>query len=125
MASVTIYSGIEHPHIAQAYASLLQNWKNGAPRPLMFGNEGQWESNSRLRDSLVYKIHIRLPDEEPWPPSTPVLNRKSDNYLVYCVCWHDETKYQLISIMSPGAHSMANTSFMAELERRAEGFQNI
>ncbi|ECC7842751.1 type II toxin-antitoxin system YafO family toxin, partial [Salmonella enterica subsp. enterica serovar Newport] len=30
----------------------------------------------------------------------------------------------IISVMSPNGHEKAKTSFMAELERRAEDFQN-
>ncbi|KFB98412.1 hypothetical protein GTGU_04484 [Trabulsiella guamensis ATCC 49490] len=36
----------------------------------------------------------------------------------------DYNKIQIISIMTPDAHEKARTSFMAELERRAEDFQN-
>ncbi|MER1690641.1 type II toxin-antitoxin system YafO family toxin, partial [Proteus mirabilis] len=33
-------------------------------------------------------------------------------------------RYQIIAIMSPNAHELAKTSFLAELEKRAEEFQN-
>ncbi|EKC0170046.1 type II toxin-antitoxin system YafO family toxin, partial [Salmonella enterica] len=33
-------------------------------------------------------------------------------------------RLQVISIMSPKAHEMARTSYMAEIERRAEEFQS-
>ena len=90
----------------------------------MFGNEGQWEESGRLRDSFVFKIHIRLPGENPWTARFPAAARKSDNYLVYSRHFLYPDRYELISIMTPNAHELARTSYMAEIERRAEEFQS-
>lgn len=98
--------------------------ENGGPLPKEFGNEGQRENSGRLRDSFVFKIHIRLPDEKPWPAKLPATARKSDSYLVYSRHFLYPDKYPLISIMTPNAHELARTSYMAEIERRAEEFQN-
>ncbi|EFO2900427.1 type II toxin-antitoxin system YafO family toxin, partial [Escherichia coli] len=100
------------------------SWKNGGSLPSVFGNEGQWEDSGRLRDSFVFKIHIRLPDEQPWPAKLPAASRKSNSYLVYSRHFLYPDKYQLISIMTPNAHELARTSYMAEIERRAEEFQS-
>ncbi|HDL8336707.1 TPA: type II toxin-antitoxin system YafO family toxin [Yersinia enterocolitica] len=140
MITVSAHPKVEHLEIAALYVQALEQWnngtmeqwnngtmeqwKNGGPLPPEFGSEGQWEDNRKLCDSFVYKIHIHLPDDPPWPPRLAVASRKSDNYLVYARHWLDPNKYQLISIMSPEAHALARTSYLAELERRAEEFQN-
>ncbi len=54
----------------------------------------------------------------------PQIQRKSNHYLVYCQHWLYPNRYQIIAIMSPNAHELAKTSFLAELEKRAEEFQN-
>ncbi|MFW5391032.1 type II toxin-antitoxin system YafO family toxin [Yersinia sp. 2544 StPb PI] len=124
MVTVTVHPDVEHPDMAKQYAGILEEWKNGAPIPAIFGGEGQWEDNKRLENSFVYKIHIRLPNEKPWPLSTPVAGRKSNCYLVYARhCWYPD-RYQIISIMAPNGHELARTSFLGELERRAEEFHS-
>ncbi|ELY3467202.1 type II toxin-antitoxin system YafO family toxin [Cronobacter universalis] len=122
--SVSVHKDIELPAIATSYAKALENWKNTEVLPDRFGSEGQWEHNSRLCDSFVYKIHIRLPSEAPWKRSKAQIDRHSNHYLVYSIHWMDHQNIQLISIMTPNGHEKAKTSFMAELERRAEEFQN-
>ncbi|EQA4235375.1 type II toxin-antitoxin system YafO family toxin [Serratia marcescens] len=122
--SVTVHSDVEHPDIAKAYAKLLQDWKRNAILPSVFGRDGMWELNSRTRDSQIYKLHIRLPDEMSWKKHKPQIDRVSNNYLVYTQHWLNADCYQVISIMSPNAHELARTSFMVELERRAEEFQS-
>lgn len=47
------------------YAGILEEWKNGAPIPAIFGGEAKWEDNKRLENSFVYRIHIRLLNEKP------------------------------------------------------------
>lgn len=125
MITVTVHPDVEHPTIAAQYARVMQDWKNGAPWPLAFGNEGEWEGNSRLRSSHIYKIHIRLPGDPFWPSFLPPARRHSDNYLVYARHEWYEDKYQIISIMAPGAHALARTSFTSVLEQRAEDFHRI
>ncbi|QDL33822.1 type II toxin-antitoxin system YafO family toxin [Serratia liquefaciens] len=122
--SVSVHEDTEHPEIAKAYAKLLQDWKRTSLLPSVFGRDGMWELNSRTRDSQIYKLHIRLSDEMPWKKHKPQIDRVSNNYLVYTQHWLDNGRYQVISIMSPNAHELARTSFLAELERRAEQFQN-
>lgn len=121
---VSIHKNVEFLATAQKYAKALENWKNTNALPDRFGSEGQWEHNSRLCDSFVYKIHIRLPSEPAWKKSTPQIDRNSNHYLVFSRHWMDYEKIQVISIMSPNGHEKAKTSFLAELERRAEEFQN-
>jgi len=123
MIKVSVHEAIECSAVARKYANALQAWKNGGPLPSVFGNEGQWEDSRRLRDSFVFKIHIRLPDEKPWSAKKPAAARKSNNYLVYARHFLYPDKYQLISIMTPNAHELARTSYLAEIERRAEEFQ--
>lgn len=124
MVRVSVHKDVELPEIAAQYAQVLEIWKKHHTLPDFFGNEGQWEENRRLCDSYVYKIHIQLPDQPAWKPHTPQAARKSNHYLVYSWHWLDDDRYQVISIMSPDAHEKAKTSFMTELERRAEEFQN-
>ncbi|WP_159566313.1 type II toxin-antitoxin system YafO family toxin [Budvicia diplopodorum] len=123
-ASVSVHGDTEHSEIAKAYAKLLQDWKRTSILPSVFGRDGMWELNNRTRDSLIYKLHIRLLDDVPWKKHKPQIDRVSNNYLVYTQHWLDNERYQVISIMSPNAHELARTSFLAELERRAEQFQN-
>lgn len=124
MINVSVHKDIELPSVAHEYALFLQEWKSKGVLPPVFGNEGQWENNGRLRDSYVFKIHIRLPNENSWPSRLSAPARKSDNYLVYTRHFLYPDKYQLISIMAPNAHELARTSYMAEIERRAEEFQS-
>ncbi|MEH4726804.1 type II toxin-antitoxin system YafO family toxin [Escherichia coli] len=125
MASkVSIHKDVEYQDIAKVYGKALENWLNTGVLPDRFGNEGQWEDNARLCGSFVYKLHIRLPSEPPWKKSKAQIDRTSNIYLVYTRHWMDYDNIQIISIMAPDAHEKANTSFMAELERRAEEFQN-
>lgn len=124
MIKVSVHKDIELPAVAREYAVMLQEWKSKGVLPPVFGNEGQWEDNGRLRDSYVFKIHIRLPDEKPWPAKLSASARKSNSYLVYTRHFLEPDKYQLISIMTPNAHELARTSYMAEIERRAEEFQS-
>ncbi|WP_038162790.1 type II toxin-antitoxin system YafO family toxin [Trabulsiella guamensis] len=121
---VTIHKDVEFPETARAYGRALENWQNTGILPDRFGNDGQWEDNSRLCNSFVYKLHIRLPSEPAWKKSKAQIDRTSNSYLVYARHWMDYNKIQIISIMTPDAHEKARTSFMAELERRAEDFQN-
>lgn len=124
MVTISVHPRTEHPAIATLYAKALQAWKSSGVLPPFLGNEGAWEENRKLCDSFVYKIHIQLPGDPEWPPGMPIAARKSDNYLVYTRHWCQDNHYQVISIMSPGAHQLARTSFLGELERRAEEFQN-
>lgn len=124
MIKVSVHKDIELPAVAREYALMLQGWKEKGVLPSVFGNEGQWEDSGRLRDSFVFKIHIRLPDEKPWPAKMAGAARKSNSYLVYSRHFLYPDRYQLISIMTPNAHELARTSYMAEIERRAEEFQS-
>lgn len=124
MIVVSVHPDVEYQDVATRYAAMLQDWKNTHRQPPRFGATGQWEDNPRLMSSLVFKTHIKMPLDSLWPAHLAVAARKSDNYLVYCVHWCDDTRFQVLSIMSPDAHAMARTSFMAEIERRAEQFQN-
>ncbi|CAI2469608.1 mRNA interferase YafO [Serratia ficaria] len=124
MIQVSIHKDIELLEVAKQYARVLQNWKNGGALPTIFGNEGQWEDNKRLCDSYIFKIHIKLPNEEPWSKKIPAAARKSNSYLVYSRHFLYPDKYQLISIMTPNAHELARTSYMDKLEQRAEQFQS-
>ncbi|HAP0138888.1 TPA: type II toxin-antitoxin system YafO family toxin [Escherichia coli] len=125
MASkVSIHKDVEYQDIAKVYGKALENWLNTGVLPDRFGNEGQWEDNARLCGSFVYKLHIRLPSEPPWKKSKAQIDRTSNIYLVYTRHWMDYDNIQIISIMAPDAHEKTKTSFMAELERWAEEFQN-
>ncbi|WP_072270981.1 type II toxin-antitoxin system YafO family toxin [Serratia marcescens] len=124
MVKVSIHHDSEFPEICELYAKDLQQWKEGGKLSNLLGNEGQWEENRKLCDSYVFKIHIRLPDEKAWSHEIPQAARKSNSYLVYTRHWLDPNRYQIISIMTPNAHELARTSFLGELERRAELFQN-
>ncbi|MDZ7322935.1 type II toxin-antitoxin system YafO family toxin [Kosakonia sacchari] len=121
---VSVHADVEFPTVASSYAKALEAWKNTGALPDRFGSEGQWEHNSRLCDSYVYKIHIRLPSEAPWKRHKAQIDRHSNHYLVYSRHWMDYEDIQIISIMTPNGHEKAKTSYMAELERRAEEFQN-
>lgn len=66
-----------------------------------------------------------MPIEPEWNKRTPQIQRKSNHYLVYCQHWLNPDRYQIIAIMSPNAHEIAKTSFLAVLEKRAEEFQNL
>ncbi|MBS9433410.1 MULTISPECIES: type II toxin-antitoxin system YafO family toxin [Photorhabdus] len=123
--SVTVHKDVEFHEVAIVYAKLLEHWKRTALLPSVFGRDGQWEHNSRTLDSNIYKLHIRMPDEIPWEKYKPQIDRCSDNYLVYVQHWMDSKSFQVISIMSPKAHELAKTSFLTELERRAEEFHSI
>ncbi|NHB93643.1 type II toxin-antitoxin system YafO family toxin [Photorhabdus cinerea] len=124
MIHVSIHKDIEIPTVARQYAKILQDWKNGGSLPAIFGDEGRWEDHASLCQSYVFKIHIKLPGETPWPGHLPPAARKSNSYLVYTRHWCDQSKYQIISIMSPNAHELARTSFLVVLVGRAENFQN-
>lgn len=124
MIKVSIHGEVEFPTVAGEYAKLLRLWKSEGLLPPVFGNEGAWEGHGRLNTSFVFKIHILLPGEKVWSARLPAAARKSNSYLVYSRHWLDPDHYQVISIMSPDAHEMARTSFLSELERRAEEFQN-
>ncbi|WP_071933821.1 type II toxin-antitoxin system YafO family toxin [Xenorhabdus hominickii] len=52
-------------------------------RQAIFGDEGRREDHASLCASFVFKIHIKLPDEEPWLAKIPVAARKNNSYLVY------------------------------------------
>ncbi|HDU8583262.1 MULTISPECIES: type II toxin-antitoxin system YafO family toxin [Gammaproteobacteria] len=121
---VSVHADVEMPDIANSYAKALETWKNSRVLPDRFGNEGQWESNSRLCDSFVYKLHIRLPSEPGWKKTKAQIDRHSNHYLVFSRHWLDYDNIQIISIMSPDGHEKARTSYMYELERRAEEFQS-
>lgn len=124
MVKVSIHSELEYFDICRQYAMDLQEWKSKGKLSNILGNEGQWEDNRRLCDSYVYKMHIRLPHESSWSLNIPQAARKSNSYLVYAHHWLDREHYQIISIMTPNAHELSKTSFLGELERRAEQFQN-
>ncbi|EEA7993656.1 type II toxin-antitoxin system YafO family toxin, partial [Salmonella enterica subsp. enterica] len=113
--SFSLHSDIEHHSVAAVYLKLFREWKVNGTLPDVFGNEGQWEDSPSLCDSLVYKIHIKMPWEKPWKAKTPQLDRKSDSYLVYVRHWLNTDSYQIISVMSPLAHDMARTSFTSVL----------
>ncbi|MFC3394329.1 type II toxin-antitoxin system YafO family toxin [Brenneria rubrifaciens] len=68
-------------------------------------------------------MHIRLPDEPQWKRGVPQAARKSNSYLAYARHWLNPDSFQVIRIMKPNAHELARTSFLAELERRAEQFR--
>lgn len=121
---VSVHIDVEMPDVAKRYAKALESWKNSGVLPDRFGSEGQWEDNKRLCDSYVYKLHIRLPSEPGWKKTKAQIDRHSNHYLVFSRHWLDYDNIQIISVMSPNGHEKAKTSFMAELERRAEDFQN-
>lgn len=121
---VTLHNDIEHKDIAEVFRQALEDWLNSGVLPEIFGNYGAWESNAALCLSFVYKMHIKMPPEKPWKKSTPQMDRKSNSYLVFSRHWTDFNNIQIISIMSPDAHEKARTTFLTELERRAEEFQN-
>ncbi|EBT2120832.1 type II toxin-antitoxin system YafO family toxin [Salmonella enterica] len=121
---VTIHKDVECSAAATHYAKLLRDWKTTGILPAHFGRDGQWELNKRTVDSNIFKLHIRLPDEPVWKKHKPQLERTSNHYLVYVRHWLNEDQIQIISIMSPNAHELANSSFLAVLEQRAEDFHN-
>ncbi|WP_368910893.1 type II toxin-antitoxin system YafO family toxin [Proteus vulgaris] len=121
---VNIHADVKMPEVANKYAKAIENGKNTGILPDRFGNEGQWEGNARLCGSFVYKLHIRLPSEPSWKKTKPQIDRHSNHYLVFSRHWLNYDNIQIIGIMSPDGHEKAKTSYMVELERRAEEFQN-
>lgn len=75
MVKVSIHPDIEYKDIASDYATYLKLWKEDRIISGFLGSDGQWESNSRLCNSFVFKLHIRTPLEPQW-------NKK---YLKHCV----------------------------------------
>ncbi|MBI6542094.1 type II toxin-antitoxin system YafO family toxin [Proteus vulgaris] len=124
MTQISIHPDIEYKTIANEYAHLLKLWKEDNILSNYLGANGRWENNAKLCQSLISKIHIRMPLEPGWNKKTPQIQRKSNHYLVYCQHWLYPNRYQIIAIMSPNAHEIAKTSFLAVLEKRAEEFQN-
>lgn len=125
MIQISIHPDIEYKAIADEYALLLKLWKKEKILSNYLGADGRWESNAKLCQSLISKIHIRMPIEPEWNKRTPQIQRKSNHYLVYSQHWLNPDRYQIIAIMSPNAHEIAKTSFLAVLEKRAEEFQNL
>lgn len=125
MIQISIHPDIEYKAIANEYALLLKLWKKEKILSNYLGADGRWESNAKLCQSLISKIHIRMPIEPEWNKRTPQIQRKSNHYLVYCQHWLNPDRYQIIAIMSPNAHEIAKISFLAVLEKRAEEFQNL
>ncbi|MBG2709211.1 type II toxin-antitoxin system YafO family toxin [Proteus mirabilis] len=124
MTQISIHPDIEYKTIANEYANLLKLWKEDNVLSNYLGANGRWENNAKLCQSLISKIHIRMPLEPEWNKKTPQIQRKSNHYLVYCQHWLYPNRYQIIAIMSPNAHEIAKTSFLTILEKRAEEFQN-
>lgn len=124
MIEISIHPDIENKTIANEYAKLLKLWKEKKVLSCYLGADGKWENSAKLCQSLISKIHIRIPNEPKWHENMPQIQRKSNYYLVYCQHWLYPNRYQIIAIMSPNAHELAKTSFLAELEKRAEEFQN-
>lgn len=124
MIKISIHPDIEYKELVNEYAKFLKLWKNDNILSDYLGADGRWENNAKLCQSLISKIHIRMPIEPAWHKKTPQIQRKSNHYLVYCQHWLNPNEYQIIAIMSPNGHELAKTSFLAILEKRAEEFQN-
>lgn len=91
-----------------------------------FGNDAVFTFPPYAVDAQLARIHIKLPDEQPWPPRTPDRQKKSNTYLVYAqYLWHPD-RYSILALVTP-AHdlmSAANTQLISHFSDCAEDFHN-
>ena len=123
MVSVSICSELQYSQPVQNYARLLAAWLGRGELSGLLGNNGQFERNSKAISSGIFKIHVRLPVDKPWPASQRQQSRTSNNYLIYAQHWDYRNYFHIIALISPDAHERAASVLPAVIKIVEEEFQ--
>ena len=108
MAKVSIHSSLANNSLIETYAKDLSLFLNEISLSGMIGRNGGFERNMAAQSSGVMKVHVKIPEEPAWPASVRQISRTSDNYLVYARHWDYSDYFQIIALISPDAHKMAD-----------------
>lgn len=107
MAIVSITSSLAKNNIFQYYARALSLVLNGGSNSRI-GKLAGFERGSFTRNSLIRKAHIKMPNETSWDSSHRDAFRTSDNFLVFSQHYLYSDYYQILTIITPNAHSVAD-----------------
>lgn len=122
MAKVSITEALYHSGAAHKYAPMLAAYlSNGAPF-WCFGSLGGFERSYDAMAANIRKIHLKLPGDKPWAPDAPLSERTCDNYLVFAQHLYDDEHYQILAIISPNAHQLADVMLPKLVQLAEETF---
>lgn len=107
MAIVSITNSLASNNIFQYYAKSLSLVLNGESNSRI-GKLAGFERSSFARDSLIRKAHIKMPNEIPWGRNHRDAFRTSDNFLVFSQHYLHPEHYQILTIITPNAHAVAD-----------------
>lgn len=92
----------------------------------IFGNDAAFTFPSAAVDAQLFRIHIKLPGEKPWPPGTTDFKKTSDTYLIYAQHMWEPTHYSIMGVVTP-AHTLMssrNTQLIVHFAECAEQFHS-
>ncbi|EAZ0391887.1 hypothetical protein BH017_02575 [Salmonella enterica] len=85
------------------YAIMLARFLSKTELSGWLGCWGGFERQSRNAEH-IHKLHIRVPDMEPWGAHVRQPDRKSDSFLLYSSHYMYEDYFLYLGILHPDAH---------------------
>ena len=69
----------------------------------IFGNDAIFTFPPYAVEAQLARIHIKLPNEAPWPHGLPDRQKKSNTYLVYAQHMWDPSRFSILALVTPSS----------------------
>lgn len=115
------YPGLEEQLIAE-----FKYCKDNNVTTEVFGNDSHFPFPDCAVKAQLYRIHIKLPGDPPWPSRATDFQKKSDTYLVYAQNLWDDNHYSILAVLNP-AHTLMpnnNTGLITYFSECAERYHS-
>jgi len=110
---------------AHKYAKMLAETISNSAQYWCFGSHGGFERSYEAMAANIKKIHLKLPEDKPWPPEYSLSQRTCDNYLIYTKHLYNDEHYQILAIISPNAHEQIDSMLPAIIKLVEENFSEM
>ncbi|AXD45366.1 hypothetical protein FPT84_25075 [Salmonella enterica] len=111
----------QYRHTRECWLYFLQ----GGELAGWLGRNSIFERNKQAIKSGIFKMHVRLLNESPWTSRIRQPLRVCDNYLVYAQHWEIRNCYQIVALISPGAHQRVDQLLPTIIEIVESEFQSL
>lgn len=92
----------------------------------IFGNDAAFTFPPYAVEAQLSRVHIKLPNEAPWPHGIPDHQKKSNTYLVYAQYMWNPSSYSILALVTPAHDLMSskNTQLISRFSAYAEDFHS-
>ncbi|EPK1032388.1 type II toxin-antitoxin system YafO family toxin [Klebsiella pneumoniae] len=116
----------QHPDFEEQLKAEFIYCKTNKVTTDIFGNDAIFTFPPYAVEAQLARIHIKLPNEAPWPHGLPDRQKKSNTYLVYAQHMWDPSRFSILALVTPAHDLMSaeNTQLISRFSQYAEDFHS-